>query len=241
MPNELVPINGQVIKNLKDKLPIFKEGNNRTTKGIMNAWVGSLHVDNMTGGLYVRAGQLHTILRMGSRSDGQYLVDNISKNDKISFNNEVYIPAYIVIGLLEKHMEGADLRKRSYLKQSESIFQFIRDASEVMLIQEEIRQRREIAVKKLKHERIKMLDIKQDELTNKKLVKATAEFSHIRKKTEYRQYAMNVYNGLIVNKETHEIITKANIHDEEELLDLCYIQEWDTKWYDDFIERFERK
>lgn len=94
MPNELVPINNQVIKNLKDKLPIFKEGNNRTTKGIMNAWVGSLHVDNMTGGLYVRAEQLHTILRLGSRSDGQYLVDSVSKGDKIILNNEVYVVAY---------------------------------------------------------------------------------------------------------------------------------------------------
>ena len=228
-----------MIKNLKDKLPIFKEGNNRTTKGIMNAWVGSLHVDNMTGGLYVRAEQLHTILRLGSRSDGQYLVDSVSKGDKIILNNEVYVAAYIVIGLLEKRMESADLRKRSYLKQSESIFQSIRDTSEVIMLQEEIRQRREIAIRKLKNERIKMLGIKQDELTNKILVKTTAEFSHIRKKTEYRQYAMNVYNGLVVNKETHEIITKANIHDEEELLDLCYTQKWDTKWYNEFINRFK--
>ena len=35
-----------------------------------------------------------------------------------------------------------------------------------------------------------------------------------------------------VNKETHDIITKETINDENELYSLCYKNGWNIEWYD---------
>lgn len=40
-----------------------------------------------------------------------------------------------------------------------------------------------------------------------------------------------------VNKETHDIITKENINDENELYSLCYKNGWNIEWYDKYKEK----
>ena len=44
-------------------------------------------------------------------------------------------------------------------------------------------------------------------------------------------YALNIDNGLIVNVDTHEIITARAIVNEESLLNLCEELGWKTDWY----------
>lgn len=40
-----------------------------------------------------------------------------------------------------------------------------------------------------------------------------------------------------VNKETHDIITKETINDENELYSLCYKNVWNIEWYDKYKEK----
>lgn len=40
-----------------------------------------------------------------------------------------------------------------------------------------------------------------------------------------------------VNKETHDIITKKTINDENELYSLCYKNVWNIEWYDKYKEK----
>ena len=40
-----------------------------------------------------------------------------------------------------------------------------------------------------------------------------------------------------VNKETHDIITKETINDENELYSLCYKNWWNIEWYDKYKEK----
>ena len=157
---------------------------------------------------------------------------------RIEIDGTMLIATAEIIRLLNQRMIGADLKKKEYLKYSEDILIAIRECADVQLSQEKIRQEEEKRIKQLKKQRIKQLNIKKDELTNKKLYLRTAEFSHIRKRSEYREYACSIYNGLIVNKEVHEYITKKNIHDEDELFDLCKQNNWNTVWYTEYIKRF---
>lgn len=230
----------KVINELKSILPFYEKGKNKTETSIVNAWIESICLDPLSGGLYVKAGRLHTILRLQTKADGQYFIDSIPEKKKISIDNEVYVATDEVIACLNRRMVGADLKKKKYLTYSEQILINIRDSDGVKLKQEEIRQIEEATIKQLKDKRIQHFNIKKDELTNAPLKKRSAEFSHIRKKSDYRIYACNIHNGLIVNKETHQIITSKNIHDEEELLSLCLKENWNTMWYDIYHEKFNR-
>ena len=40
-----------------------------------------------------------------------------------------------------------------------------------------------------------------------------------------------------VNKESHDIITKETINDENELYSLCYKNGWNIEWYDKYKEK----
>ena len=52
----------------------------------------------------------------------------------------------------------------------------------------------------------------------------------------YKHLSDQIENGLIVNKETHKIITERGINEENELKLLCEEMGWDTNWYDDYIK-----
>lgn len=233
-------IQEHIINNLKSILPRHKEGDNRTIASILNAWTESICLDPISGGLYVKVNRLHTILRLQTKADAQYLVESISDKKKIFIGEEVYVATSDVIYYLNERMIGADRRKKGYLTYSEKILKTIRDLPEIQLKQEEIRQLEEETIKHLKSKRIKHFKIKKDELTNEPLKKKTAEFSHIRKKSDYRIYACNIHNGLIVNQETHQVITGENIHDEDELLSLCIRLKWNTNWYETYQQIFNR-
>jgi len=85
---------------------------------------------------------------------------------------------------------------------------------------------------------LKKYDIKVDELTNE-VLRRGCEFSHIRSVTMYKYISDNIDNGLIVNKETHNLITSRGVNDEDELRDLCEGQNWNIDWYDKYIENLE--
>lgn len=231
-------IKDTIVSDLKGRLPQFEKDNNTATS-IRNAWEKSIYLDNGSGALYVNVECLHTILRMQRKLDAHYLVERqLPARCKLEINDELYIATDEVMGILNRRMVGADPRKRSYIKYSEDLLITIREMPEVRLKQEDIRRLEEDLIKQLKKKRMKQLNITKDELTNKKLVKKTAEFSHIRKKSNYRMYACSIYNGLVVNKDIHDCITKENIQDEEELLELCLKMKWNTDWYKQYSEMF---
>ena len=91
---------------------------------------------------------------------------------------------------------------------------------------------------KLKARRIKKYKIVIDELTGFSLKIRTAEFSHIRSVAIYPELQLELDNGLIVNKKTHEIITEKGIQNEDDLYNLCLEKSWNTKWYNYYKQIF---
>ena len=49
----------------------------------------------------------------------------------------------------------------------------------------------------------------------------------------YMKYKVILFD---VNKESHDIITKETINDENELYSLCYKNGWNIEWYDKYKE-----
>ena len=87
---------------------------------------------------------------------------------------------------------------------------------------------------------IYVANIKEDELTGKNIDIRTCEFSHIRSVSMYQEYSDNIENGLIVNKETHDKITRKEINDEDELYDLCIDNGWNLQWYEKYKKHLNK-
>ena len=50
----------------------------------------------------------------------------------------------------------------------------------------------------------------------------------------YPEFSEFIWNGLIVNKKTHNIITSETVNEEEELYSLCFRKGWNIQWYDKY-------
>lgn len=187
-----------------------------------------------SGHIWISSKNLHTILRT-IKKNAKYYTAQIEEKDKFSLNDITYIKGSKIISIIDERIQNTgDIKKSKNLKFSYDLYGTIRDCSDVRLLRVEYIQNLEKLVKKLKNERIKKFKIGQDELTNEKLIIKTSEFSHIRSCSIYPQFSDNIFNGHIVNKETHEIITENNINDEEELFELCKTEKWNTDWYKDY-------
>ena len=201
---------------------------------INNAYNETAYFDNH-GIMWIEAEKLSEIIRTNKRN-AQYIVsNNVPDEAKKYLGKKIYIRGYEIKKILEKCIEEEGIgKKKQYLKYSEQLFNAIRDCDTAENIRNIYQDQIQNSRKKLKRKRIKEYNIKYDELTGEKLIKKTAQFSHIRSYALFKDISDRIENGLIVNKEIHEVITKEGINDEEELLRLCTEKEWNIEWYEKF-------
>jgi hypothetical protein len=208
------------------------EFNHSTAVSIYNAWMQTSMVDNH-GMIWVLPDRLGEILRT-SKSCAYAIVGNIRKEHRRSSAEGTYLRYSEVSRILSDIIQSAgSLKREHYAGYSELIGRLIRDSEKATLQRALSYETARESKRKLRSMRLKALTILNDELTNKPLVK-TCEFSHIRGCAVYPQLSTTVWNGLIVNKATHKLITDHQIYDEDRLLRLCQEQNWNTKWYSVF-------
>lgn len=218
------------------KTPIHDErAKKKVITEISNAWQAATRFDNK-GWLWIRKDKLHCILRT-QKNKINYILMQIDDEHKVSFGNEEYVRGYKILELIAKEIEENGVgTKGIYLNTSKSYYDCINECDKVQLLRLQydgwIKEQR----KKLKNKRIKKYKITFDELTGKEL-KNDAEFSHIRSVSTFKHISDSIDNGLIVNKETHKIITARGIQDEAELKNLCIEHDWNIDWYLPYVEK----
>ena len=219
------------IKDIRYEMPKkAEELNRRTIKGISNA-VGNGIVDSK-GFIWFDCSTLHTILRVKTKNDAAYILEKIDNKYKVDYNSRTYVRWSSLLWIVGKRIE--ENPKNEYLKLILSILDEISNSNDVKVLQDKAKELQQKNIKKLKKQRIKEFKIVKDELTNEKLDGESAEFSHIRSVTMYPEFSEFIWNGLIVNKKTHNIITSETVNDEEELYSLCFRKGWNIQWYDKY-------
>lgn len=221
------------IKDIKYDMPKKAEELNKMTITKIKNAIGSGIVDSH-GIIWFNCSKLHTILRVRTKSDSAYLLESIDNKFKANYNNGNYICWSSLVAIIARRIEIKP--DNEYLRLVLSILNDLNEKSEIRLLQLNAKKIQETNVKKLKKTRIKKLKIVNDELTNQKLDKKTAEFSHIRSVTMYPELSEREWNGFIVNKITHTLITNAGVNDEDQLYKLCYTHGWNTSWYNKYKE-----
>ena len=214
------------VKDLKIIEPVVNENaKSKVVKEISNAWKNTSIID-YKGWVWVKKDRLHSILRT-TKNNTDYIFMQIPDEYKANFGNETYVRGYEVLRLIAKSMEeNGTGTKAVYL--------------EAKLLRLEYENQLKTQRKLLKKKRINAYKIKHDELTKEPLKVRTAEFSHIRSVAMYKLISDSIDNGLIVNKNTHSIITSHGINDEIELLDLCKEMNWAVDWYNIYIKNLSK-
>jgi hypothetical protein len=234
-PSTLITVHSSA----KDLQICFTEPSNgldrATAKSIYNAWMETAIIDNY-GMVWVLSRRLSEILRT-SKPNARYIADRIGNMYKSRGVEGTYLHYTEVNKQLSNIIMTAGTMKRErYAGFSESIGMAIRDSAKAKCQRAQTYEALTAAKKGLKRKRLKGLSIGHDELTGIPLL-PTSQFSHIRSCAIYPQFTICVWNGLVVNKDIHQIITDAYVNDENELYDLCQQQKWSTDWYDHYISQ----
>ena len=228
------------VKDLKIIEPVVNENaKSKVVKEISNAWKNTSIID-YKGWVWVKKDRLHSILRT-TKNNTDYIFMQIPDEYKANFGNETYVRGYEVLRLIAKSMEeNGTGTKAVYLETSKQYYDSISTCDKAKLLRLEYENQLKTQRKLLKKKRINAYKIKHDELTKEPLKVRTAEFSHIRSVAMYKLISDSIDNGLIVNKNTHSIITSHGINDEIELLDLCKEMNWAVDWYDIYIKNLSK-
>lgn len=240
MMHELLPFKGESVKGLykKPSMEQFEHLDSKTIKGIDNAW-DKIGIINDEGIVWVESSKLHTVIRT-TKGSAKYWVSKQPKDEKIvATNGDIYVSGSSLCKYLDERVNYAGkLNTEDYLEYSYALLVATRRCSRSRELRARRYEQTSEKLKRLKSIRIKAHKITKDELTGDDLNIRTAEFSHIRSKSAYPQIAHYLNNGLIVNKSTHDLITRNNVNDEKELQFLCHQMSWSTEWYSDFEKSF---
>lgn len=210
--------------------------NKRSAKSTFNAWTKGALVDG-TGKVWINEEYLSQIWR----TTASYFVDGIAPTDKANFGGIICINYSAVIYRLNEIIDSPfPDKRRDYLRLSENMGKSVRDSECAEVIRLKYSEHIMVLKRELKRTRIKEFNIISDELTGIKLMVTTSEFHHIRRQSVYPYLVNIIWNGLIVNKETHKIITANNINDEYDLRDLCDEMGWSKRWFSDYEEALNK-
>lgn len=212
--------------------------NQRHARRTYNAWQSGTLVDG-TGAVWINAEQLSAIWRT-DKATADYFVDGILKKDKADFGDGLCVKYSAVIYRLNEFILGPiDHKRREYLRVSEQMGRSARDSDPAEVIRLRHSELISDTVRELKKKRMSVYGIMCDELTRQPLGFRTAEFHHIRRQSISIDLISMVWNGLIVDRSTHNIITQRGICDEHQLLALCHAMEWDTAWFDTYLQKLQ--
>ena len=231
--NQLVPIYNEIhlidyeVENNQNHL------SKATIKATLNAWVEGSLIDGM-GQVWIIEDILSAIWRT-DKATANFFIDSIPDKDKTNFGRGLCIKYSAVIYRLNEIIQAPIKNKRrEYLRVSDEIGRKVRDSTVVELGQLKYKEFIDETKKQLKHKRIKECNIVYDELSGENLDIRFSEFHHIRRQSIFPHMISFIWNGLIINKKTHDILTLNDISDEYDLKRICIDMNWSIEWFSEY-------
>ncbi|HDR9163782.1 TPA: hypothetical protein QDB28_004188 [Burkholderia vietnamiensis] len=196
-----------------------------------NAWESGALTD-ATGQVWVDEQHLDAIWRT-DKATVSFFVGGILPHDRANFSGRRCVKYSAVCYRLNEILQGPITNKRrEYLRLSEIIGMHARDASQAEVLRLRNTESVNDAKRRLKADRIRVYGLQFDELTGQLLDIVSCEFHHIRRQSGHSDLIGMIWNGLIVNRSTHNLITSSQISDEIQLHDFCVRMSWSTDWYE---------
>jgi hypothetical protein len=225
-------------KNFSDLDIDFPEANEALAKNtvtrINNAIEEGAIIDK-NGVLWIRTDKLDDVWRTDKPTARQMVLQIPEGKFRRTFGGKEYVRSAEVTKWIFYRLESATGTKEKYLKHTKNILQSVIEEPALRVFKLEAALAWQSQKKLLKGERIRRYAINIDELTGTVLKRGLgSDFSHIISAASDPELADQIWNGLVVNTETHKLITAKEITNHEDLLCFCEEEKWSTSWYDDF-------
>ena len=225
---------------INDNFNIPEKQNERVTKKIAteikNAWTNSGYVDQY-GAVWVRFDRAHSILRTSKPVARSIYAGFLDFNKFEVPDGNGGILQYVRIDEISAYLArliNSPIDPAKNLIFSDMHCLAVRHCDLAFSISAIFNSQMSEKIKDMKEIRIKKFNISYDELTGVILDKKSAEFSHTRSRAMYPMLSTYIENGLVVNRETHQIINDHNVNNEADLYQLCQSNGWDTTWLTPF-------
>ena len=225
-------------KNFSDLDINFPEANETLSESTITAINNAIEegsIVDINGILWIKANKLNVVWRTDKPTARQIVLQIPQGKFRRTFGGEEYIRSAEVMKWVFYRLESATGSKENFLNYVKKTLPFVMDQPAIRIYKLEASIALQSQRKLLKRERIKRYCIYTDELTGLALKRGLgSDFSHIISAASDFELADQIWNGLVVNIETHKLITSKGITDSTDLLCLCDEEEWRTSWYDDF-------
>lgn len=206
-----------------------------TLTAIRNAWDDSAIVDAV-GHVWLRTERLHVVLRTSKGRTRKFL-ERMAEHDLVEVDGLEYIRGWVVAARLDQDLQrGVRFTRGDYLRFSEEHYRGVRDDVVSCMLRARYRESLEGLSRKLKRARIRTLGLTNDELTDQPLAQRGTHFAHILARSEFPEFMDCVWNGVVVNVDTHERMTLAELLDDGDLLSFCTRHGYSTAWHPPFAE-----
>lgn len=211
--------------------------NERTTKSIISALKKGIITS--PGEVWISKEKIWHILRKKSAKESNYEIEKIKDHDKIKINDEIFINSAAIIDLLIRKYVGNP--NNDILSSVIEMLVRIQNDKVVQGQREKYNRQIKEQLAQLGKTRVKEKGIKNDELTGE-MLKKRYDFHHVRARSisGNERYQLDIELGLVINKDTHKVITKEGIVDEDELYVFCMNNNWKIDWYDTLKEELKK-
>ncbi|MBE8232386.1 MAG: hypothetical protein HAW67_01530 [Endozoicomonadaceae bacterium] len=211
----------------------------KTAKATWNAWAQESAVDRW-GRVWLKVESLHSIWRT-DKPTVQSFVDRIPRSEKTTHEGERLIRLTAVLNQITLLIDAPIINsRRNNLKYSRKLGIVIQEDATINDKRQNYLGRLDDTRKLLKKRTIAERMLCVDELTMKALDSKNSEFHHIRSQAAYPEYKDSIWNGIVINKETHKIITENGCSDEVDLEYLCSERNWNTIWLDRYQNNLKK-
>jgi hypothetical protein len=187
---------------------------------------------------YLKVNGLSMILRTGNSGAERPLIYQgmpgvISAAEIVEIEGVEHISGPTLRGLIDTRLSQTTGRTRQYLLIAMESYDkilnlsLVRDLKELFL--DDIRNNRPL----LKTQRIAEYDITACEFTGVAFVsRQDIEFAHIESVVTNPLLALNVDNGVIIQKTIHQALTRLGVHDYAGMYNFCVERNYSTAWAD---------
>ncbi|SDS57844.1 hypothetical protein SAMN05216271_2230 [Halopseudomonas sabulinigri] len=187
---------------------------------------------------YLKVSGLSTILRTGNSGAERPLIYQgipgiISASEIVEIDGVEHISGPTLRGLIDTRISLTAGRTRQYLMIAMQSYERILNLSQVRdlkdLFLEDIRNNRPL----LKTQRIAEYNITSCEFTGIPFNnRAEVEFAHIESVVTNPMLALDINNGVIIQREIHQELTRRGIHGYEGMYKYCQEHSYSTRWAD---------
>lgn len=234
----------QDLNNVKIADMILQQLSQGTLSRIKNAFENSMLISSY-GELLIKVDNLSDLFRTGnSGAEGLFIRkgigNSVSPSRMINIENSFYISVFDFEAILSHRIDSASMlggKKYQYLCYVKKLLEYLKNHSVYRDVRNLYLSQVYEYRSQLKMDRYNLLPNKCCEFSLRPIENIKDfEFAHIQSVVTNPANALNVYNGVLIHRDLHRILTESQVHDFEGMYEFCEFHGLSLEWAEQYLK-----